>query len=79
VIFDPKYVETFLDCGVNEHFKVGKARHRWLMSVILTTQEAQRLGGLWFEASPWQLIPGDPILKIPNTKKGWWSGSRCRP
>jgi hypothetical protein len=19
----------------------------------------------------------DPILKIPNTKKGWWSGSRC--
>jgi hypothetical protein len=21
----------------------------------------------------------DPILKIPNTKQGWWSGSRCRP
>jgi hypothetical protein len=21
----------------------------------------------------------DPILKIPNTEKGWWSGSRCRP
>jgi hypothetical protein len=21
----------------------------------------------------------DPTLKIPNTKKGWWSGSRCRP
>jgi hypothetical protein len=21
----------------------------------------------------------DPILKIPITKKGWWSGSRCRP
>jgi hypothetical protein len=22
---------------------------------------------------------GDPISKIANTKKGWWSGSRCRP
>jgi hypothetical protein len=21
----------------------------------------------------------DPILKILITKKGWWSGSRCRP
>jgi hypothetical protein len=21
----------------------------------------------------------DPILKKPFTKKGWWSGSRCRP
>jgi hypothetical protein len=21
----------------------------------------------------------DPISKIPNTKKGWWSDSRCRP
>jgi hypothetical protein len=21
----------------------------------------------------------DPILKIPITKKGWWSGSWCRP
>jgi hypothetical protein len=21
----------------------------------------------------------DPILKKPKTKKGWWSGSRCRP
>jgi hypothetical protein len=21
----------------------------------------------------------DPILKKPITKKGWWSGSRCRP
>jgi hypothetical protein len=22
---------------------------------------------------------GDPILKIPITKKGWWSGSVYRP
>jgi hypothetical protein len=21
----------------------------------------------------------DPISKKPITKKGWWSGSRCRP
>jgi hypothetical protein len=21
----------------------------------------------------------DPTLKKPNTKKGWWNGSRCRP
>jgi hypothetical protein len=21
----------------------------------------------------------DHILKIPNPKKGWWSGSNCRP
>jgi hypothetical protein len=22
---------------------------------------------------------GDPMSKIPSQKKGWWSGSRCRP
>jgi hypothetical protein len=22
---------------------------------------------------------GDPILKNLSTKRGWWSGSRCRP
>jgi hypothetical protein len=23
--------------------------------------------------------PGDPVLKKPITKKGWWSGSGCKP
>jgi hypothetical protein len=27
----------------------------------------------------WAHSPQDPILKEPITKKGWWSGSRCRP
>jgi hypothetical protein len=39
----------------------------------------QTSGGSWFKASPGQLILRAPISKIPNTKKGWWSGSRCRP
>jgi hypothetical protein len=24
-------------------------------------------------------ISRDPVLKIPIIKKGWWSGSRCKP
>jgi hypothetical protein len=27
----------------------------------------------------WANSSQDPISKTPITKKGWWSGSRCRP
>jgi hypothetical protein len=38
------------------------------MPITLATQKAEirRIA----EASPWKLIPQDPISKIPNTKKG---------
>jgi hypothetical protein len=36
------------------------------------------LGGLWFEASPGKYF-GRHYLKKLITKKGWWSGSSCRP
>jgi hypothetical protein len=50
--------KTGLGCGIQR-----------LTPVILATQEAEiiRIG---FEASPRQLIPWDPISKIPNIKKG---------
>jgi hypothetical protein len=54
------------------------ARCWWLMPVILATQEAEiRRIAVW--SQPGQIVPWDPILKKPFTKKGWWSGSRCRP
>jgi hypothetical protein len=49
------------------------AGHQWLIPVILATQEA--------EQEDQNLKPtranslGNPILKIPNTKKSWWSAS----
>jgi hypothetical protein len=27
----------------------------------------------------WANSSWDPVSKIPNIKKGWWSGSKCRP
>jgi hypothetical protein len=59
--------------------KMQKARHWWLMSVILATQEAEirripksksaQGNSLW-----------DPISeKKTITKDGWWSGLRYRP
>jgi hypothetical protein len=35
-------------------------------------QEDQGSKSTWKNTSP------DPISKIPNMKKGWWNGSRCR-
>jgi hypothetical protein len=30
------------------------------------------------QSQPTEIVPEDPILKIYNTKKGWWSGSSGR-
>jgi hypothetical protein len=38
------------------------------MPVILATQEVEIR----------RIVVQGPILKIPNTEKGWWSGSRYR-
>jgi hypothetical protein len=48
------------------------------MAVILATQEAE-IGRIEVRSPPGEVVPRDPILKKPFTKKGWWSGSRCRP
>jgi hypothetical protein len=42
-----------------------------LTPVILATWEAEIPGGWRFETNSSR----PPISKIPNTKKGWWSGS----
>jgi hypothetical protein len=42
----------------------------WLMLLILATQELDR-GSKLYQANRLR----DPILKILNTKKGWWNGS----
>jgi hypothetical protein len=50
----------------------------WFMPIILTTQEAA-IRKIMVRSYPRQIVPKDSILKNPFTKKGWWSGSRCRP
>jgi hypothetical protein len=35
-------------------------------------------GRSWFKASPGENSSARPYLEKPFTKKGWWSGSRCR-
>jgi hypothetical protein len=49
------------------------AERRWLMSVILATQEAEsRIAGVSQpQANSWR----DCILKKPTTEKAWQSGS----
>jgi hypothetical protein len=54
------------------------ARHQLLMSVILTTEEA-KIRRVVVRSQPRQNSLQDSISKKPFTKKGWWSGSRCRP
>jgi hypothetical protein len=68
-----------LDYIVRPCFKRGsKARCLWLTSVILATQEAEVRRDC--SSKPARANSSqDPILKNPITKKGWWSGSRCRP
>jgi hypothetical protein len=53
------------------------ARCQWLTPVILATQEAET-GGSQFKASEGKYFVR-PHSKKLITKKGWWSGSRCRP
>jgi hypothetical protein len=56
---------------------ISLAGYWWLTPIILAIQEAEiRRIAVWSQS---RQIPRDPILKIPNIKKGWWSWSRCRP
>jgi 4-hydroxy-3-methylbut-2-en-1-yl diphosphate synthase IspG/GcpE len=52
------------------------ARHRWLMSIILATQEAEVRR---ITINPGKIVHETLSQKNPSHKKGWWSGSRCRP
>jgi hypothetical protein len=46
----------------------------WPSPVILATQDDLSLKPAWANSS------ARPYLeKNPSQKKGWWSGSRCRP
>jgi hypothetical protein len=42
----------------------------------LATQEAE-IRRIAVRSQLGQIVPEDPLLKIPNIKKGWWSGSDC--
>jgi hypothetical protein len=53
------------------------ARSQWLTPVILATQKAE-IRRMAVRSQPWANSLGDPISKKPFTKKGWWSGSKCR-
>jgi hypothetical protein len=51
---------------------------QWLTPVILATQEAEiRRIIVW--SQPGKIVCKTLSQKKPITKKGWWSGSRCRP
>jgi hypothetical protein len=50
----------------------------WLMSVILVTQEAE-IRRITVQSQPGQIVPKTLYQKNSSWKKGWWSGSRCRP
>jgi hypothetical protein len=49
----------------------------WLTSVILATQEAG-IRRIVVQSQPRQIVLRGPISKKSFTKKGCWSGSRCR-
>jgi hypothetical protein len=49
----------------------------WVAKKYLAAQEA-KIRRIVVQSQPGQIVR-DPISKKPTKKKGWWSGSRCRP
>jgi hypothetical protein len=47
------------------------------MHILLATQEAE-IRRITDQSKSWGNSSQDPILKIPNTKKGWQSGPNGR-
>jgi hypothetical protein len=59
---------------IQELKKIRQARHLWVTSVILATQEAE-IRRITIQSQLQANSSGDPISKTPITEKGWWSGS----
>jgi hypothetical protein len=57
--------------------RVKLKRHNRAMPVILATQEAE-IRRIAVQSQPKQIVC-ETTSKNPITKKGWWSGSTCRP
>jgi hypothetical protein len=59
--------------------KISRAGRGWLMPIILATQGAA-IRRTTVPSQSWAKQFERPYLeKKKITKKGWWSGSRCRP
>jgi hypothetical protein len=72
-----KYPPTIQVLHVWKHYikDIFLARCRWwLTPVILATQEAD-IRRTTVQSQPQANSSWDPVLKIPITNKGWWSGS----
>jgi hypothetical protein len=59
----------------NKQTNKQKKGSYWLMPVISGGRDQEYV--CWKPA--WANSSGDPTSKKPTIKKGWWSGSRCRP
>jgi hypothetical protein len=48
------------------------------MPAILAIQEA-KIRRIVVQSQPQQIVGGTLSQKNPSQKKGWWSGSKCKP
>jgi hypothetical protein len=53
-------------------------RSQWFTPIVLATQEAE-IRRIVVGSQPGQIVWKTLSWKKPIPKKGWWSGSRCRP
>jgi hypothetical protein len=60
---------------VIKFYEVGR---RWLMPVILASQEAE-IRRIAIQHQPWEIVYETISQKNPSHKKDWWSASGCRP